>query len=240
MKEQWKVIEIPHAQTYEWLLRKHYAKRIPIIMYSYGIFVDGVAQGVITYGMPPNPNLLTGICGEKYASCVLELNRLCVNDGNDKNLSSFLVSHSLQMLPKPSIVVSYADTSMGHIGYIYQATNFLYTGISALTSYTKELGNDQHSRHIVDSTTRQKNPDHFIKVDRPRKHRYVYFVGSTIEVRQMKDALNYSIYPYPKGITHRYDSGKLVESQMALPISLPSSESRSGRHRNWHWLGLAS
>jgi hypothetical protein len=32
------------------------------------------------------------------------------------------------MLPKPTIVVSYADTAMGHIGYIYQASNFLFTG----------------------------------------------------------------------------------------------------------------
>ena len=32
---------------------------------------------------------------------------------------------------KPKIVVSYADTSKGHVGYVYQATNFIYTGMSA-------------------------------------------------------------------------------------------------------------
>mgnify|MGYP005821409945 FL=1 len=185
-------------------------------MYSYGLFIDGMAEGVITYGMPPSPSLTSGICGEKYASCVIELNRLCVNDGHDKNLPSFLVSRSLRMLPRPSIVVSYADTSMGHIGYIYQATNFLYTGLSASRTDAKEIGNDQHGRHIANLATRQKHSELFIRVDRPRKHRYVYFVGSKIEVRQMKDALNYSIHPYPKGVTQRYDSGAKVASQIAF------------------------
>ncbi len=216
MDQMWQVIGTPATQTYPWLLHKHYAKRIPNIMYSYGVFIDGVAAGVITYGMPSSPSLVSGICGQEYAPHVIELNRLCVNDGHDNNLPSFLVSRSLRMLPKPSIVVSYADTSMGHIGYVYQATNFLYTGLSAARTDPQEIGKDQHSRHVADFATRQRHPELFIRIERPRKHRYVRFVGSKTEVRQMKGALNYPIYPYPKGTTNRYNSGAVVRSQMAF------------------------
>ena len=124
------VIQIQPKETYQWLLEKHYAKRIPQIMHAFGLYVDGVLKGVVTYGIPASPALCMGICGKEYSDKVLELNRLCLME-NNKNESSFLVSHSIQLLPKPTIVVSYADTSQGHVGYVYQATNFLYTGLSA-------------------------------------------------------------------------------------------------------------
>jgi hypothetical protein len=224
MKESWSVIEIPHYQAYPWLLKKHYAKRIPNIMYSYGLFVDGVAQGVITYGTPPSPALAIGLCGEQYKDIVLELNRLCLDEGHDKNLPSSLVSRSLKMLPRPSIVVSYADTSMGHIGYVYQATNFLYTGLSDQHSMWHIDSTDGvHSRHIFDiyggiNKAKTILGDKMVRGERPRKHRYVQLIGSKTEVKQMRRALNYPICSYPKGTTNRYNSGGLVGSQMAFGL----------------------
>jgi hypothetical protein len=63
-----------------------------------------------------------GICGKEQESIVVELNRLCLLD-NDKNQASFLVANSMKLLPKPTIVISYADTGQGHVGYVYQACN---------------------------------------------------------------------------------------------------------------------
>ena len=39
------------------------------------------------------------------------------------------VSKCLKLLPRPMIIVSYSDTRQGHNGYIYQATNWIYTGL---------------------------------------------------------------------------------------------------------------
>ena len=88
------VIQIKPNETYQWLLEKHYAKRIPQIMHAFGLYVDGVLKGVVTYGIPASPALCMGICGKKYSDKVLELNRLCLME-NNKNESSFLVSHSI-------------------------------------------------------------------------------------------------------------------------------------------------
>ena len=54
-----------------------------------------------------------------------------MDEGLERNVLSFFVSSCLQMLPKPMVIVSFADTSMCHHGYIYQATNWIYTGLSA-------------------------------------------------------------------------------------------------------------
>ena len=140
---------------------------------------------------------------------------------NKKNQASFLVSQSLKLLPKPKIVVSYADTSKGHVGYIYQATNFLYTGLTTKRTEWRIKGSNLHSKTVNDQTTleeRINNPDKFEVVDRPQKHRYIYMVGNKKERKLLHNCLNYEIFPYPKGTTSRYNSGDKVKTQMVLQL----------------------
>jgi hypothetical protein len=161
-----------------------------------------------------------GICGKEYSANVLELNRLCLQH-NDKNQSSFLVSNSIKLLPKPSIVVSYADTAQGHIGYVYQATNFLYTGLSAnRVDWTVKGLEHKHSKTLSDGMTlesiKQKYGDDFYYAERSRKHRYIYFHGNKTQKKKMNSLLKYKIEQYPKGDSKKYDSGKSVETQALL------------------------
>lgn len=145
-----KTIPIEAKEAYPWLLLRHYAKRIPPITFAFGLFDDsGKMVGVVTYGTPSSAPLREGVCGPEWAPCVLELNRLCC-DGQ-KNSASRLVSASLRMLPQPSIVVSYADTSAGHVGYVYQAANFIYTGLSAKrTDWTLDGHEGKHGQTVAD------------------------------------------------------------------------------------------
>ena len=215
-----KVLPIKSVDTYNWLLKKHYAKRIPNIMNAFGLFNKSELIGVVTYGNPPSPALCMGVCGEEHASKVVELNRLCLQD-NDKNQSSFLISQSLKMLPKPKIVISYADISQGHVGYVYQATNFLYTGLSAKRTEWRIIGSNLHSKTITEQSTieeRKSNPDKYEYIDRPRKHRYIYIVGSKKDRKLLTKSLNYDQFPYPKGETKQYNSGSKVITQMVLEL----------------------
>jgi len=210
------VVAIPRDATHQWLLHKHYAKRIPSLVYCYGVFEDGVMKGVCTYGIPPSPSLTMGICGEEYKDIVVELNRLALVDNHSDNLASYFVAQTLRMLPKPLIVVSYADTSMDHVGYIYQATNFIYTGLSAKRTEWKELGVNTHSRTVVGHYTheeRMANPDRFAQIDRPQKHRYVYLLGSRKEKKKLRASLNYKVLPYPKGKSQRYLNDSEIAQQ---------------------------
>jgi hypothetical protein len=216
------VIQIQPKETYQWLLEKHYAKRIPQIMHSFGLYVDGALKGVVTYGIPASPALCMGICGKEYSDKVLELNRLCLME-NNKNESSFLVSHSIQLLPKPTIVVSYADTSQGHVGYVYQATNFLYTGLSAnRVDWTIKGMEHKHSKTISDGMTlesiKEKYGDDFYYTERSRKHRYIFFHGSKTDKKIMRKLLKYNIEPYPKGNSQKYDSGGNIQTQQVMFI----------------------
>lgn len=163
--------------------------------------------GVLTIGKPASPSLCVGICGVENAEYVYELNRLCVSDGLPKNTLSFFVASVLRMISDSLILVSYADTSQGHHGYIYQATNWIYTGISAKRTEWQEFGSNGHSKSLCDKMTideMKQDPTRFGLVDRPQKHRYVYFLGA--KRKAFCKALQYPIQPYPKGDNARYDA----------------------------------
>jgi hypothetical protein len=201
------ICQIASKDAYDLLLNVHYAGRIPSISYAYGLFEGGNLVGVVTYGKPPAAPQRSGVCGPELSQYVLELNRLCLRN-NKRNEASQLVSASLKMLPKPSIVISYADPQQGHAGYIYQATNFIYCGLTAKRSEWKIKGMEHlHSQTIADKYRHHDKPsvairaehgDNFYLKDRPRKHRYVYFTGSKVQRKNLKRELRYKVESYPK------------------------------------------
>jgi len=219
-----KVLPINSFEVEPWLLRKHYAKRMCPISHAFGLYDDEKLIGVVTYGIPSSSALRMGICGSEYIENVMELNRLCCD--NQSNMASMLVGRSLQMLPKPLIVVSYADIEQGHVGYVYQATNFIYTGLSAKRTDWKIKGMEHlHGATIADMSRGQKNRanwmrekfgDNFYLQDRSRKHRYIFFLGNKYEKQAMLKALKYKIEPYPKGESKRYNAGGKVQTQQLL------------------------
>jgi len=210
IKDKYKVISIKPKLTYEWLLKKHYAHRIPSISYAFGLYdIDNILRGVCTFGLPASPELCL-TCGIEYKDKTLELNRLCVEQG-DKNITSFLVSKSLSLINKPCLIVSYADTAQGHHGYIYQATNWIYTGLSKEQYDLKIKGSNKHSRHVYDNPNLETE-----RVKRSAKHRYFYFLGSKTQIKEMKSKFKYVVLPYPKGENKRYDASYQTTNQETL------------------------
>lgn len=123
-----------------------------------------------------------------------------------------MVGNTLKLLDK-EIIVSYSDTEFNHVGIIYQATNFYYTGLSSggNSDYEEidEKGNHLHSKSMIekygsyDNIRKAMNNGANIFVHRrSQKHRYVYF---NCDRRRKKELLKklkerYEILPYPKQV----------------------------------------
>lgn len=214
-----RVAPVSAKEAEPWLLARHYAKRMCPISFAFGAYRDTVLVGVVTYGTPASPHLCRGICGEEWSDKVLELNRLCCE--NTSNVASMLVGRSLRQLPEPSIVVSYADTAQGHVGYIYQATNFIYTGQTDSDRKTPRgdriagIGHSRHLGRMADGTVDKS----LGIVRRLPKHRYVFPCGTAKQRAQIRAALRYAVEPYPKGESRRYDSSARIETQDAFQFA---------------------
>jgi hypothetical protein len=218
------VIPISVDDAIPWITERHYAKRKCPISYAFGAYRGPNLIGVVTYGTPASSPLRIGICGPPWADRVLELNRLCCE--NSKNVASRLVGRSLRMLPRPSVVVSYADTAQGHVGYVYQSTNFIYTGLSAKRTDWKIKGREHlHGATVADESRgqpnraewmREKYGDDFYLEDRSRKHRYVFAVGTRAQCAKIRSDLKYQAIPYPKGKSMKYDVTAPILTQSIL------------------------
>ena len=206
MTKKLQVKPIERSDCEHFILNVHYAKRWPSISYAFGLFEDEELIGVVTYGTPPSSPLRRGIAGDEYKSDILELNRLCLKY-NRKNEASQLIGGSFKLLPKNKIIVSFADTSMGHEGKVYQATNFLYCGLSAKRTDWKVRGKEHlHGQTIADEfrgvknraeAMREKYGDDFYLKARPRKHRYLYILGSKTYKKAVQRSIKYPVVPYP-------------------------------------------
>lgn len=218
----YQVKPIDYQDCKEWFLKKHYAKRIPPIEFCFGLYHNQELIGVCSFGTPVSSTLRDCIKSFK----LYELNRLVVNEGLPKNSLSYFVSNCIKLMPKPCVLVSYADTSQNHHGYIYQATNWVYTGLSKKFMEYRIKGMEHlHAGTIFDLSRGQENRvqwmrdnfgDRLYMNDRPRKHRYFYFVGNKRDKKKMIQELPYKIEPYPKGDNKRYDASYQPTTQIKL------------------------
>jgi len=213
MKNEYDILKIAKEDIYYWLLNKHYAKVVPAILYhNYGLFKDGKLNGVCCYGSPAcHANSHMGRFNQ------IELLRLVINENLEKNILSYFVGRTLRYLPKELSLISYADDNMGHHGYIYQATNWIYTGMgNATLIWTDNKGKRIHGRYINGIHQKTKSEltinemaqsMNYTKSIGSSKHRYFQFIGNKKQRREWINELKnrYQILPYPKGENKRYD-----------------------------------
>lgn len=192
----------------------HYSKSTPDSTKEcfIGYYEDGNIAGVVLFGMGTNHNQYTYLVPDINKGEYRELTRLWSPDGMPRNTESRLISLSLKMLPKKvKMVVSYADPSHNHLGIIYQATNWIYCGMSDSGQMMIDKDNKTiHSRLV--GIYRMRHPDTLGNKTNKEimnlygweyivsagKHRYVMFLGDKRQRRELRKNVLDKIKPYPK------------------------------------------
>ncbi len=197
--------EINYATAHKVITENHYSHCMPCCELALGFFVENVLNCAIVFGQSATARMADSLPSKHY----WELVRLFSFDWAGKNTESYCIGRSLKFIGKhyhKDLIISFADPAENHIGYIYQATNWLYCGLTSQTGgYTYFFdGKWQHPRTTVSRYgTREHEkilaiaPD--IKFKRiPRKHRYIYLLGSRKQKKELRQKLKYPILPYPK------------------------------------------
>ena len=160
-------------------------------------------MGVVTLGVGPFnvPSLVEGATAD---DC-LALTRLWLSNDLPKNSESRVLGVITRALTKSTSVkflVAYADPAEGvrHLGTIYQAAGWLYTGLSeAMPLYDIGDGVRRHSRslsHAYGTHSVKHFKNHGIAVQvipQQPKHRYIRFLDLSWRPRLRVPEL-----PYPK------------------------------------------
>ena len=163
------VREIDRKIARKFIVEYHYSHQWTKCTHALGLFTTTGREhsffdepeekliGAICYGDPIGRNSGASISLAVPRTAVFELVRLFVHDGYGSNIESYLIGEGFRWLKKHrtdiKALISYSDPMQGHVGTVYQATNWLYQGnnIRWTDSWLfkfKEDGKWQHGRTI--------------------------------------------------------------------------------------------
>jgi hypothetical protein len=137
----------------------HYAKSIPVNVLGYNVFNEKEDWcGVILYGSGANNNIATQY--KLKQGEVIELVRMALNGKQESTSKALAISLKLikKDVPLCKMIVSYADQDQDHIGTIYQATNWIYTGVSMenTTDSSWVVNNKRYHGRIISGWVKSK------------------------------------------------------------------------------------
>lgn len=200
------VKQINYQTAMDVVVNKHYLKRKCPCSIAFGLYAYNELVGVIVFGKPASYTLCNGIAGKEESKNVVEFSRLWVDDKMPKNTESWFVARAIKLCGF-EIIVSFADTEQGHIGYIYQATNWLYCGVSKKQKYFR-LKSDSKNNGGIKYRRRERMPkakiieqygeEYVEEYFSSLKHRYIYFNASKKRRKQLMKKLRYQVQDYPK------------------------------------------
>jgi len=201
--------EISTSVCKDIVMKHHYSHAWPAAQLNLGFYIDDVLNGVIVYGPSATPKMKNSLPSPNY----WELQRLYSFDWAGKNVESFMIGASIRYIKKNyteiDCLISFADPNQGHVGTIYQATNWLYCGMSDVAGgyQYKFDGKWEHPRTTM-ARLKTRNHKNIMKMypnleyrKTIRKHRYIYLLPNN--KRHRKELINnlknkYEILPYPK------------------------------------------
>ena len=201
-----RVVPVPMNVAKGLIVRHHYLHSLPGgSQLAFGVFLEDRLMGAMIIGVG-SFNAHSLVEGATANDCST-LSRLYLSDELPKNSESRVIGVVIRSLKKNTdlkFMLSYADPAQGHIGVIYQATGWLYTGLSdAMPLYVLGDGKPRHSRSLAHSFGTH-SLEHFRRhgvevklVPQDAKHRYICFLD-----QDWQERLKVPVLPYPKASRH--------------------------------------
>lgn len=174
--------EISNQKASLFLKQYHYLGAETRSGYYIGLFYNTKLIGVAGFGSVIRNQIL------KKHHNVIELIRFCLSPiYKNKNMGSWFLSRSIKLAHQHynnDVFITYADTTVGHTGALYKATNWKYDGETKSSYwYLDQHGNKYHKKTIWDHAKRMSMTEHdyskkhnLVKIkDKPKK-RFIYKV----------------------------------------------------------------
>ena len=178
----------------------HYSKCMPVgKLVKIGVWEDDVFIGVVLFGR--GASMYLGRSFNLKQNQICELTRIALKGhiSNVTKISSIAISMLKNISSKTELIFSFADSRQKHLGIIYQAGNWIYTGKSPSDKQYLINGKWTHPRSVGAKFGTRKTE--FIekmgfetRIGMP-KHRYLYPLNKKIR-KQIKLLAK----PYPKKI----------------------------------------
>lgn len=218
MKYNFIVKEISKEETLDMIQKYHYSNTLPKLNKHFlGFFLGGGLVGVVTLGWGTRPkHTIQRIFPSLDTKDYFEIGRMCMTEEMPRNSESQMLKALAKYIktnfPDIKVLFTWADGMVGKVGYVYQASGFIYAGYSGGEMYMKD-GVKIHVRQmksilvpegVVDKRItvrptldqmKQFNIQHF----KGKQYRYLKFLCSKSEKKRLlKECLIDLNLPNPK------------------------------------------
>lgn len=211
--EDFEVRKIKSSVGRDFICKHHYSKTCHGGPMCWGLIdtsgEENELVGVCAFATPISENVRRSIwdssVAEEMKHHTTELHRLVTLDSCPKNTESWFVSRALRGLKeykeKYKAVISFADSTEGHVGTIYQASNAIYYGKTGEhTFYRDEEGRLRPPRQSGKNISVQEAKERGWGIEkRAHKHRYLFLLPDSGESKEdIANLLDIDEQPYPK------------------------------------------
>lgn len=194
----------------------HYSKSMPSgKTIKYGVWEDNKFKGVVIFSRGSNNNLLKPYGLDVIEGCELTRVALTKHESRVTRIISICISILKRENSKLRLLVSFADSRQGHLGKIYQAGNWVYTGMVETTPDFFLNGRWMHQRSV---SSNFGSLSHIPKSTPKRwggyRLRYLYPLDKEMKKQILKLSKSYpAVLPHKgEGATHQlsgaFDSTK--------------------------------
>jgi len=183
----------------------HYSKSVPCPpLVKFGVWENEAFIGCVLFARGASSNLLKPYGLEPTQGA--ELVRIALRD--HATPVSRMISISVRLLkrhcPGLRLLISFADPVQGHVGGVYQASGWTYTGQSQRSSgFRDKTGRVWHERmvsergwnYVFGEKRKVVKPSECEKIELPGKHRYLLPLD-----KEMLERIEVLRKPYPKAV----------------------------------------
>lgn len=174
----------------------HYSKCMPKSkLVKIGVWEDNAFIGAVVFGSGANNNMLKPYGLTIQEGCELVRVALKNHKATVTKIISIAIMKLKQQSPKLRLIVSFADNRQNHLGTIYQAGNWVYTGSLESTPEYLIKGKWWHQRALNSSYGSIKKAPFTDTRKGGFRFRYLYPLDS--EMREQIEKLR---KPYPKSL----------------------------------------
>jgi len=150
MGKKW-LKEIDKFQAYNLVEQYHYSKVMPRLTKHYiGLFEGKNFVGVVTLGWGTQPKgTINKLIPGKTTKDYFEIGKMCLLDSCPRNSESAFLALVVKWMKQNTFcdfLYTLADGIVGKVGYVYQASNFLYGGYFWTDVYIAANGEKVHPR----------------------------------------------------------------------------------------------
>ena len=175
----------------------HYSKTLPVgKMVKLGAWENGKFIGVVIFAWGMNKSLGQPYGLQMVDCCELVRVALTKHQAPVSRIMAVAIQFLKMQSPGIKLIVSFSDPEEGHHGGIYQATNWIYAGTTAVNYEWRLNGRRLNKRAYTGhnfGNAKMKVPTGAIKINLKGKHRYLM----PLDTETRKKVLPLS-KPYPK------------------------------------------